>query len=68
MEKKVGKYLKNGALIGGVIGATYGLYAFGKNDIGRIFGVTFLGAVLVAWGSGAYANKQNVKSIESENQ
>jgi hypothetical protein len=66
MEKKVGISFRNGAIIGGLIAATYGFYAFGKSDVGRIVGIGFLGAVLGGWANGAIANKKNVSAVEKE--
>ena len=64
--KETYKVMGNGALIGGAVAAIYGFYAFGKNDVGRIIGITFLGAVVAGWASGAIANKGNVAKVESQ--
>lgn len=64
--KETYKLVGKGALIGGAVAALYGFYAFGKNDIGRIIGITFLGAVVSGWASGAIANKSNVAKVESQ--
>ena len=66
MEKKVGISFRNGAIIGGLIAATYGFYAFGKSDVGRIVGIGFLGAVVGGWASGVIANRKNVSAVEKE--
>jgi len=66
MEKIVGISFRNGAIIGGLVAATYGFYAFGKSDVGRIVGIGFLGAVVGGWASGVIANRKNVSAVEKE--
>jgi len=66
MENKVGISLRNGAIVGGLVAATYGFYAFGKSDVGRIVGIAFFGAVVGGWASGAIANRKNVSAVEKE--
>ncbi len=63
MEKNVGISFRNGVIIGGLVAATYGFYAFGKSDVGRIVGIGFLGAVLGGWANGR--NRKPKKCISS---